>query len=168
MSLDRHLIVFLPCRLLDSAMDWLCTAKKPVNSFRWTAVEQVVVCKGDERGTSETRSDQLFGERNIFAETEHLLGVLPIARVLQLDGKREPLVGRRKGRDINLSLCEFLLVGKEKAHVPFKLDLQFWKGAAEEDTKCMLEAELVVHLDPPAGDCGNKRLYQIIERRHGR
>src|SRR5262245_21320829 len=103
-SPKRRLDVLASGRLLNSSAKWSPTAEEAIDPLTWAAVKKRVVSKDHQTGGSESSGAEFLGKRDILAETEHLLRILAIARIFQLDGISQLSPVRREYRNIDLSL----------------------------------------------------------------
>lgn len=110
--------------------------------------EIAVVCRENEECCTESSRHELFEKNDILTKLEHLLGVLPVSRKLDLDGKPLGFVGRKDG-EVDLVLHKSPASKSKKANRALKLDLvPTWRGRRSQvDSQLVLQAALVVDLD---------------------
>src|SRR5258707_3858506 len=88
-STHKHVGVFAATGILDSTMKRVSTTEIAVDAFGRASVKQLVVSKDRQPSGREPGGGQFLSKCNVFAEAKHLLRVLAVARVFQLDGVLE-------------------------------------------------------------------------------
>jgi hypothetical protein len=104
--MDQRLSVLASCRFLDPTVQGPSVTEKTIDPLIPSAVEKMVVRENHQPCSTKSRDAQLFGKCYGFAETEHLLRILTVARILEFDGVREIIHVLQKNGDIDFPLCE--------------------------------------------------------------